>query len=93
MCVSSAPGLATSRAAGRARGSARARTRGRGRGYLGWAPPARRYLSISLIFPFTTWCIYWCVPAGMVVVRPEWLFDSVMAGEALGLGAYRHSPA
>ena len=36
---------------------------------------------------------YWCVPAGMVVVRPEWLFDSVMAGEALGLGAYRHSPA
>ena len=29
----------------------------------------------------------------MVVVRPEWLFDSVMAGEALGLGAYRHSPA
>ena len=36
---------------------------------------------------------YWCVRAGMVVVRPEWLFDSVMAGEALGLGAYRHSPA
>mgnify|MGYP002885595974 FL=1 len=29
----------------------------------------------------------------MEVVRPEWLFDSVMAGEALGLGAYRHSPA
>jgi hypothetical protein len=28
----------------------------------------------------------------MVVVRPEWLFDSVMAGEALGFDAYRHTP-
>ena len=31
--------------------------------------------------------------AGMAVVRPEWLFDSVMAGEALGFDAYRHTPA
>ena len=28
----------------------------------------------------------------MVVVRPEWLFDSVMTGEALGFDAYRHTP-
>ena len=84
MCVSSGPGLATSRAAGRGRG--RARTRGRAWGYLGWAPPARRYRLFPVVY-------YWCVRAGMVVVRPEWLFDSVMAGEALGLGAYRHSPA
>ena len=27
------------------------------------------------------------------VVRPEWLFDSVMAGEALGFDEYRHAPA